>query len=111
MGQSLVEPNSFYTEHLACAHYEAARLNTELLQWLLLSPAGLDNLAMNIDKHRLDDVIKSLLRTNESYLNHKNIIIEVSQSADLVCQLNKDSIGILLRDVLINAIRYSQKKR
>jgi len=74
-------------------------------------PRRFRQLGNEIDKHRLDDVIKSLLRTNESYLNHKNIIIEVSQSADLVCQLNKDSIGILLRDVLINAIRYSQKKR
>lgn len=38
------------------------------------------------------------------------MILEVSQSADLVWYLDADLIGILLNDVLINAMRYSQKK-
>ena len=37
------------------------------------------------------------------------MILEVSQSADLVWYLDADLIGILLNDVLINAMRYSKK--
>lgn len=110
LSHSLVAPDTLSREHLASAHYEAARLNTGLVQLLSLYRAGLDNLPINIDEHHLDDVIESLLATNESYLNHKNMILEVSQSADLVWYLDADLIGILLNDVLINAMRYSHKK-
>jgi len=110
LGQSLVEVDPKSREHLASAHYEAARLNTGLVQLLSLYRAGLDNLPINIDEHDIEDVIEDLLATNESYLNHKNMSLEVNQSADLVWYLDADLIGILLNDVLINAMRYSQKK-
>jgi len=110
LGQSLVETDPLSREHLASAHYEAARLNTGLVQLLSLYRAGLDNLPLNIDEHYMEDVIDDLLATNQSYLNHKNMILEVSQSADLVWYLDADLIGILLNDVVINAMRYSQNK-
>lgn len=110
LGQSLVEADPVTRENLASAHYEAARLNTGLVQLLSLYRAGLNSLPINIDEHDIEDVIDDLLATNESYLNHKNMILEVKQSADLVWYLDSDLIGILLNDVLINAMRYSQKK-
>jgi K+-sensing histidine kinase KdpD len=110
LGPTLAGANPIAREHLASAHYEAARLNTGLVQLLSLYRAGLDNLPLNIDEHDLEDVIDDLRATNESYLNHKNMILEVNQSADLVWYLDADLIGILLNDVLINAMRYSQKK-
>tara|TARA_R110002167_G_scaffold36273_1_gene115044 strand:+ start:1205 stop:1897 length:693 start_codon:yes stop_codon:yes gene_type:complete len=110
LGQSLVDPDPKSREHLASAHYEAARLNTGLVQLLSLYRAGLDNLLINIDEHNIEDVVEDLLATNESYLNHKNMILEVKQSADLVWYLDSDLIGLLLNDVLINAMRYSQNK-
>lgn len=110
LGQSLVETDPESRKHLASAHYEAARLNTGLVQLLSLYRAGSDNLPLNIDEYHVEDIIEDLLATNESYLNHKNMILEVSQSADLIWYLDADLIGILLNDVLINAMRYSQKK-
>ncbi|GAC19931.1 sensor histidine kinase [Paraglaciecola arctica] len=110
LGQSLVDPDPKSRVHLASAHYEAARLNTGLVQLLSLYRAGLDNLLINIDEHNIEDVVEDLLATNESYLNHKNMILEVKQSADLVWYLDSDLIGLLLNDVLINAMRYSQNK-
>ena len=110
LGQSQVVTDALSREHLASAHYEAARLNTGLVQLLSLYRAGLDNLPLNIDEYHIEDVIEDLLATNESYLNHKNMVLEVSQSADLVWYLDTDLIGILLNDVLINAMRYSQRK-
>ena len=110
LGQSLVEADPLSREHLASAHYEAARLNTGLVQLLSLYRAGSDNLPINIDEYHIEDVIEDLLATNESYLNHKNMSLEVNQSADLVWYLDADLIGILLNDVLINAMRYSKKK-
>ena len=110
LGQSLMETDPLSRAHLASAHYEAARLNTGLVQLLSLYRAGSDNLPLNTDEYLIEDVIEDLLATNESYLNHKNMILEVSQSADLIWYLDADLIAILLNDVLINAMRYSQKK-
>lgn len=110
LGNSLLVTDSLSRENLASAHYETARLNTGLVQLLSLYRAGLDNLPLNIDESYIEDVIENLLATNESYLNHRNMILEVSQSADIVWYLDIDLIGILLNDVLINAMRYSNKK-
>ncbi|PKG99153.1 sensor histidine kinase KdpD [Paraglaciecola sp. MB-3u-78] len=110
LGQSLIETDPVSRGHLASAHYEAARLNTGLVQLLSLYRAGSDNLPLNIDEYHIEDVVEDLLATNESYLNHKNMILEVTQSADLVWYLDADLIGVLLNDVLVNAMRYSQKK-
>jgi K+-sensing histidine kinase KdpD len=65
---------------------------------------------LNIDEHYIEEVVEELKACNESYLNHKNMILEVEQSADLVWYLDVDLVGILLNDVLINAMRYSKKK-
>jgi K+-sensing histidine kinase KdpD len=109
LGQSIQDTDLISREHLASSHYEAARLNTGLVQLLSLYRAGLDNLPLNIDEYDIEDLIENLVGTNESYLNHKNMILEVNQSADLVWYLDADLISILLNDVLINAMRYSQK--
>lgn len=110
LGDSLQQANPQTRNQLAAAHYEAGRLNTGLVQLLSLYRAGLDNLPINIDAYDIEQIIDNLLTTNENYLNHKNMILEVSQPADLIWYLDADLIGILLNDVLINAMRYSQQK-
>lgn len=110
LGNSIVNPDLVTSEHLASAHYEAARLNTGLVQLLSLYRAGLNSLPLNIDEHYLDDVVEELQATNENYINHKNMILEVEQSADLVWYMDADLVGILLNDVLINAMRYSKER-
>ena len=110
LGNSLPEVAITTHAYLASAHYEASRLNTGLVQLLSLYRAGLNNLPLNIDEHDIEDVIEELIGTNENYLKHKNMSLEVKQSADLVWYLDSDLVGILLNDVLINAMRYSQSK-
>ncbi|WP_340680401.1 HAMP domain-containing sensor histidine kinase [Paraglaciecola sp.] len=107
--QSISTENQLTKDHLASAHYEASRLNTGLVQLLSLYRAGLNSLPLNIDQHYIEDVIDELLATNESYLQHKNMILKVEQSEELAWYLDLDLICILLNDMLINAMRYSNK--
>jgi K+-sensing histidine kinase KdpD len=101
--------NQLVKEHLASAHYEASRLNTGLVQLLSLYRAGLNSLPLNIDQHYIEDVVDEVLASNERYLQHKNMSLKVIQSEDLVWYLDLDLICLLLNDMLINAMRYSQK--
>lgn len=110
IGNSMTELDSDSAENLASAHYEASRLNTGLVQLLSLYRAGLDSLPINIDQHYIDDVVEDMLARNESYLAHKKITLNVRQHPELVWYLDSDLISILLNDVLINSMRYSEKK-
>lgn len=97
-------------EHLASAHYEASRLNTGLVQLLSLYRAEIENLPLNVDECYLEDLIEELIFSNESYINHKQMELEVEQEDNLVWYLDGDLVNLLLNDVLINAMRYSKKK-
>ncbi|WP_293763618.1 ATP-binding protein [uncultured Paraglaciecola sp.] len=110
LGNSLVDTDLLSKNNLASVHYEASRLNTGLVQLLCLYRTRLNNLPLNIDEYDVRDLMENLVDTNEIYLKHKNMILEVNQSANLIWYLDADLIGILLNDVLINAMRYGQKK-
>ena len=97
-------------DSLASAHYEASRLNTGLVQLLSLYRAEIENLPLNVDECYLEDLIEELLFTNESYMKHKKMELEVEQEDNLVWYLDGDLINLLLNDVLINAMRYSKQK-
>ena len=107
--QATTTENQLIKDHLASAHYEASRLNTGLVQLLSLYRAGLNSLPLNIDQHYIEDVVDEVLASNERYLQHKNMSLNVIQNEELVCYLDLDLICILLNDMLINAMRYSQK--
>ena len=101
--------NQLTQDYLASAHYEASRLNTGLVQLLSLYRAGLNSLPLNIDQYYIDDAVDEILATNERYLQHKNRTLQVEQQPGLVWYLDVDLICILLNDILINAMRYSEK--
>ena len=105
LGNSLVDTDLLSKNNLASVHYEASRLNTGLVQLLCLYRTRLNNLPLNIDEYDVRDLMENLVDTNEIYLKHKNMILEVNQSANLIWYLDADLIGILLNDVLINAMR------
>jgi K+-sensing histidine kinase KdpD len=110
LGHTLKNEDPQTAEHLASAHYEASRLNTGLVQLLSLYRAGLDSLPISIDEHYIEDMVDELQASNSNYITHKKMILEVEQQPDLVWYLDADLISILLNDMLINAMRYSDKK-
>lgn len=110
LGHTLNNEDDQTAEHLASAHYEASRLNTGLVQLLSLYRAGLDSLPISIDEYYIEDVVDELQASNANYITHKKMILEVEQQPDLVWYLDSDLVSILLNDMLINAMRYSNKK-
>ncbi|GAA0857374.1 HAMP domain-containing sensor histidine kinase [Aliiglaciecola litoralis] len=95
---------------LSTAHYEAARLNTGLVQVLSLYRAEMENLPINEDECFIDDLLEDIFITHENYLGHKNMSLNVEQTPGLVRYLDKELITLLLNDILVNAMRYGQQK-
>lgn len=108
LGSKLPKDNSDAAEQLASAHYEAARLNTGLVQLLSLYRAEMENLPINVDECYVEDLIDEVLANNQNYVTHKNKTLEVQHNADVAWFMDADLINLLLNDVLVNAMRYSR---
>ncbi|KMT66631.1 sensor histidine kinase [Catenovulum maritimum] len=97
-------------EDLAHLHYEASRLNTNLLQLLSLYRAEKHQLPLTIEEHYIVDIVEELIAKNEVYIKNREIKVEINVDEDLAWYLDMDLIGNLLNDIFINALRYSNEK-
>lgn len=98
------------SEYLATAHYEAARLNTGLVQLLSLYRAEMENLPINVDECFIEDIVDELDANNKNYIVHKKMQFDVEQQENLVWYIDADLIHLLLNDMLVNATRYSKTR-
>lgn len=95
---------------LAAIHYEAARVNTGLMQLLSLYRSEMDELPLSIDEHYLEDIFDELLATNANYINNKKIQVDIDYDQDKAWYLDADLVNVLMNDMLVNAMRYSKGK-
>lgn len=96
-------------QELAQIHYEASRLNSNLLQMLALYRARKDALPINIEEWFLDDLIDELLTQNEIYISNKHLNIKVDIEDELSWYFDNDLVSNLLNDIFVNAMRYCKK--
>ncbi len=96
-------------QELAQIHYEASRLNSNLLQMLALYRAQKDALPINVDQWYLDDLVDELLAQNDLYINNRKLSVKVEVEQDLAWYFDKDLVSNLLNDIFVNAMRYCQQ--
>ena len=107
LGKTLSGQDPEVRSQLADIHYEASRLNTGLMQLLSLYRADKERLPVSIDEHYIEDVIDELLATNKNYIENKKMKLTIEQADDLAWYIDADLINVLLNDMLVNAMRYS----
>ena len=97
-------------QELAKIHYEASRLNTNLLQMLSLYRVEKNQLPLLIDEHYVDDVIEELVEKNKLYSQNRQIDVELELEDNLIWYFDDSLIGNLLNDIFVNALRYTKDK-
>jgi len=97
-------------EQVASVHYEASRLNTNLVQILSLYRAELESLPITVDESFIRDLVEDVIGSNALYVSQKNIDIKITIDDDLNWYLDSELIYLLLNDVIINAMRYGTSK-
>ncbi|MBT3134340.1 sensor histidine kinase, partial [Alteromonas sp. ALT199] len=97
-------------EQVASVHYEASRLNTNLVQILSLYRAELESLPITVDESFIKDLVEDVVGSNALYVSQKNIEISVDIEENLSWYLDNELIYLLLNDVIINAMRYGTSK-
>lgn len=94
-------------EDLAQIHYEASRLNTNLLHMLTMYREEKDALPLNIDDYYLDETLEDLVAQNSLYIDNKHLSITFDIEDELSWYFDQDLVSNLLNDVLVNSMRYS----
>lgn len=94
---------------LADIHYEAQRLNTGLIQLLNLYRHEDGGFPLQLETQLIDELIEDLVADSEFYAHHYGIEVACDVADNLSWYLDKNLIGILLQDVIINAVRYAKR--
>ena len=95
---------------LAQIHYEASRLNSNLLQMLALYRVEKDILPLNVDEYYIDDLFEELLAKNHIYIESRHIQVQFEIEQDLSWYFDYDLVANLLNDIFVNALRYCKGK-
>ena len=106
LAENLPPENSQANEKVASVHYEATRLNTNLVQILSLYRAELNQLPVTIDECFIDDLFEDVMSSVRIYMEQKNLIVTINVENDISWYLDRELIFMLINDVLINALRY-----
>lgn len=93
-------------EQVASVHYEASRLNTNLVQILSLYRAELERLPITVDECFLYDLFHDVVGSNRLYIEQKNIQVNVDVGEELSWYLDGELVYLLVNDVLVNALKY-----
>jgi len=110
LSETLSAENVKAQEQAARVHYEASRLNTNLVQILSLYRAELESLPITVDESFIKDLVEDVVGSNTLYVKQKKIVITTSIDEDLSWYLDGELIYLLLNDVIINAMRYGTSK-
>lgn len=110
LSETLSAENVEAQEQVSRVHYEASRLNTNLVQILSLYRAELESLPITVDESFIKDLVEDVVGSNTLYIKQKKIMITIAVDEDLSWYLDGELIYLLLNDVIINAMRYGTSK-
>lgn len=110
LARELPPQNCAAREQVANVHYEASRLNTNLVQILSLYRAELERLPINVDECFVADLLFDVVDSNRLYVEQKGIEVNVQVDSELSWYLDRELIYLLVNDVLVNALRYGTSK-
>ena len=94
----------------AVLEYEAARINSELVQLLSLYRLEHDGIHVHIDEHFVIDVLKDQIARNHMVLQTRGIALELNCDEELQGYFDNDLIGGVINNVLVNCARYCKDR-
>jgi len=98
------------SEELSRLHYEVSRLNGSLMQLLALYRFEKEQMPMTIEEHYIEDLLNDIYYKNQTFIEQTGLkfILEVEPS--LTWYFDGQLVDYLLNDIVINALRYSEKQ-
>lgn len=91
-------------------HYEASRINGELIQLLTLYRMQDNHLPLRIDQHYVVDVLEDQLARNHTLIETRGIKLNFECDDGLAWYFDHDLVGSVIHNVIVNCVRYSKEQ-
>lgn len=102
--------NEAQAKTYAVLEYEAARINSELIQLLSLYRMREDRMLVQIDEHYLIDILQDQLARNDMLFRTRGISIELDCDEDLNWYIDGELLGGVINTILVNCSRYCRER-
>ena len=102
--------NSQHAKSYAVLEYEAARINSELIQLLSLYRLDHDQARAHIDECIVVDVLSEQIARNYTLLQTRELELVLQCDDSLTGYFDSDLVGGVINNILVNAARYSKQK-
>ena len=102
--------NQEHAKSYAILEYEAARINSELIQLLSLYRLDHDNVRVHIDECIVVDILSEQIARNFELLQSRNIELILECDEDLIGYFDSDLVGGVINNIIVNCARYSKQK-
>lgn len=97
-------------EFFATLEYEAARINSELVQLLTLYRMDEQTLVFEVDEHSVLDLIEDQIARNDTLLRVRNLVIDVDCAPELHWYFDNEMMAGVINNILVNCARYSRQR-
>lgn len=97
-------------KHFQTLHYEASRINGELVRLLTLYRMDGGFLPVSVDEHFVIDMLEDQIARNHILIESSGLQLAVKCDPDLVWYFDMDLIGGVVQNILVNCIRYTKNK-
>lgn len=99
-----------HAKSYAVLEYEAARINSELIQLLSLYRLDHDKVRAYIEECQLLDVLSEQVARNYTLLQTRCIELELNCDESVLGYFDSDLVGGVVNNILVNCARYSKSK-
>ncbi len=102
--------NEDHAKSYAVLEYEAARINSELIQLLSLYRLDNDQIRAHIDESLVADVIAEQIARNHTLIQARLIKLTIDCEETLSGYFDSDLVGGVINNILVNCIRYCKRE-
>jgi len=95
-------------QHFNTFHYEASRINSELVQLLTIYRMQNDHLPLRVDQYYVIDVLEEQVARNHALIESKGINVKLDCVDSLSWYFDADLIGSVVQNVIVNCTRYTR---
>ena len=100
--------NDVQARRFTTLHYEASRINSELIQLLTIYRMQDNHLPVHIDEHYLIDVLEDQVARNHMLIETGALQLQFNCEDDLRWYFDADLIGSVVHNVFVNSTRYTK---
>lgn len=102
--------NTAHVKSYAILEYEAARINSELIQLLSLYRLDHDEVRAHIDECIVADMLSEQVARNYGLLQTRQLELVFECDDGLIGYFDSDLVGGVINNILVNCARYSNNK-